>query len=130
VIRQQRGSTMILVIFVIVIASLLASFAARSVVTQRDSVTMDLVATRTLAAARAGLQWSAYRARQQNNCSAGAMTFPPGPLAGTRVRTDCVMREHTTSSGIVRVFRISAFAQYGVYGAADYASQRVEALTR
>ena len=119
---------MMLVIFVIVIASLLATFAARSISVQRDAVSGELLSSRTHSAARAGVQWSAYRALQQNNCSVGSMSFATGALRGIRVTTGCVMRQHANSLGTIRAFRFTALAQYGNYGSADYASHRAESL--
>jgi MSHA biogenesis protein MshP len=119
--RQQRGMSMVVAIFLIVIVALLAAFAVSVGNATSDSTNQQLLASRARAAARAGLEWGAYSASVQGVC----VGFPPFPvvplnqsaLAGFRVEVRCV--------GNAGVFDITAFAQRGNFGQAEYASHRL-----
>lgn len=119
--RAQRGMSLVVAIFLIVIVALLSAFAVSVGNATTQATNQRLYADRALAAARAGLEWGAFRAQVQGAC-VGTAPFPvlnltQGALRGYRVEVQCI------ANGAV--FDINAFAQRGSFGQADYASRRL-----
>ncbi len=118
--RQQRGMSLVIAIFLIVIVALLSAFAVSVGNANSDSTNQQLLADRARAAAEAGLEWGAYTAIVQGACD-GTPPYPvvnlQGALAGFRVEVQC--------AGNAGVFDITAFAQRGNFGQADYAAHRL-----
>lgn len=116
--------SLVVAIFLIVVIALLSAFAVSMGAASSESTNLQLSADRARAAARAGLEWGAYRARVQGvSCPA-----PPQPPASTRLnlnqsalngfRVTVTCQRNNANS----VFDISAFAQRGNFGANNYAS--------
>jgi MSHA biogenesis protein MshP len=121
---RERGMSLVVAIFLITVIAGLAAFAVTIGTATRESANLQLQADRALAAARAGVEWGAYRALVQGSCP-GAGTPPfnlnQAALRGYRVTVTCTI----LSTGPNRVFEIVSFAQWSNFGAANYASRRV-----
>jgi MSHA biogenesis protein MshP len=133
----QRGSSLVVAIFLIVVIASLAAFAVTAGTSTRDRANLQLQTDRALAAARAGSEWAAYRALKQNtpNCNAvtpasntTTLTLNQGSLRGFRVLVAMTCTRHTEGATTYSVWDVDSFAQWSNFGAADYASRRV--LTR
>jgi MSHA biogenesis protein MshP len=117
--RRQRGVSLVVAIFLIAVVASLAAFAVSVGTANHEVISQQLLADRAHAAAKAGLEWGAYRAVVQGAC----VNVPPYPvmnltqsaLRGFRVEVRCV--------GNGGVFDITAVAQHGNFGQADYASR-------
>jgi MSHA biogenesis protein MshP len=116
--RRQRGMSLLVAIFLIVVIALLSAFAVSVGNASSASTNQQLSADRARAAARAGLEWGAYRARVLGLCTAAAppLLLNQGALNGFRVTVNC------QRDGAGTVFDITAFAQRGNYGSINYAS--------
>jgi len=132
-VKRQRGSTLLVAIFLIVIIASLAAFAVTAGASTRDRTNLQLQADRALAAARAGTEWAAYRALNQNtpNCNAASpvsntttVALTQGSLQGFRVLVTSTCTRHTEGATSYSVWDVDAFAQWSNFGAADYASRR------
>jgi MSHA biogenesis protein MshP len=132
--KRQRGSTLVVAIFLIVIIASLAAFAVTAGASTRARTNLQLQADRALAAARAGSEWAAYRALNQNipNCNAASpavntttVVLNQGSLSGFRVLVTSTCTRHTEGATTYSVWDVDAFAQWSNFGAADYASRRV-----
>ncbi len=125
--RRQRGMSLVVAIFLIVVIALLSAFAVSMGAASSESTNLQLSADRARASARAGLEWGAYRARVLNICTPPTPPLPPplilsqGALNGFRVRVTC------QRDGANSVFDITAFAQRGNFGANNYASHTLVA---
>jgi MSHA biogenesis protein MshP len=127
--RWQRGMSLVAAIFVIVVVALLAAFAVTAGTSKLGATNQALLADRAVAAARAGAEWGAYRARV-----AGICVGPPGvpfnigqgALRGFRVTVICTSTPHAPPANWY-VRDITAFAQYGNFGASDYAAHTAQA---
>jgi len=118
----QRGMSMVVAIFLVTIVASLAAFAVTVGTATRESENLQLQADRANAAARAGVEWGAYRARVNNNCVANApFNLTETALRGFRVTVNCSNVGSTANP----VYEIDAFSQRSSFGAADYASSRV-----
>lgn len=122
--RRQRGMSLVVAIFLIVVIALLSAFAVSMGAASSESRNLQLSADRARAAARAGLEWGAYRAMVQL-APCAAPPLPPasavlvlnqGALNGFRVTVTCQRNTART------VYDITAFAQRGNFGTNNYAS--------
>ena len=125
---RQRGSSLVVALFVIVVVALLAVFAVRVSGTQRQAGSLSMLSSRALAAARTGIEWGAYRARFLASCQntpAQTLLLAEGALKGFRVTVDCHRYPHQGAA--FYSYEITAIAEYGVYGTADFASRTLSA---
>ncbi len=122
---RERGMSLVVAIFLITVIASLAAFAVNVGTATRESENLQLQADRAMAAARAGVEWGAYRALVQTNCpGAGNPTvfnLNQAALRGFRVTVTC----EPLSTGPNTVFEIASFAQWSNFGAVNYASRRV-----
>ena len=120
---RQRGMSILVAIFLITIVASLAAFAVTVGTATRESGNLQLQADRAMAAARAGVEWGAYRALVgATNCGANPpFNLNEAALRGFRVTVTCV----NVGSAANPVYEINSFAQRSNFGAGDYASGRV-----
>jgi hypothetical protein len=121
--------SLVAAIFLIVIIALLASFAVTAGTSKAGATNQAMLADRAVAASHAGAEWGAYRARVANSCVGGAgttFTINQGALRGFRVTVTCTSTLHEAPANWY-VRDITAFAQYGNFGAAEYASHTSQA---
>lgn len=124
---RQRGMSLVAAIFVIVVVALLAAFAVTAGTAKAGATNQALLADRAAAAAHAGAEWGAYRARVAGSCVATPpFNITQGALRGFRVTVTCASTTHAAPANWY-VRDITAFAQYGNFGAADYASHTAHA---
>jgi MSHA biogenesis protein MshP len=121
--KRQRGMSLLVAIFLIVIIAVLSAFAVSVGTATSESTNQRLSADRARAAARAGLEWGAFQALVQSSCLANnpPLVLDQGALRGFSVTVSCERDGGST------VFDITAFAQRGNFGALDYASHRMVA---
>ena len=119
---RQRGMSIVVAIFLITIVASLAAFAVTIGTATRESENLQLQADRAVAAARAGVEWGAYRALVASSCIANpAFNLTEAALRGFRVTVTCT----PVGSAPHPVYEINSFAQRSNFGAGDYASARV-----
>jgi MSHA biogenesis protein MshP len=117
-IRRQRGISLVAAIFIIVIIAMLSTFAVSVASATHETAGEQLLRDRARAAARSGVQWGVYRARVQGSClNSVVLPLTQGALRGYRVTVNCV-RNGT-------IVDITATAQHGNFGSADYAWHRL-----
>jgi hypothetical protein len=128
-IARQRGMSLVVAIFLITVVASLSAFAVTVGTATSESENLQLQADRAMAAARAGMQWAAHRARVAQVCPAGAFNLTEGALRGFRVTVTCVSNTGPHMEGAVayRVFNVRSFAQWGNFGSASYASRTIDA---
>jgi MSHA biogenesis protein MshP len=122
--RGQRGMSLVVAIFLVVIVASLAAFAVASAGATRNTKDLQLLSGRALAAARAGAEWGAYRALSQNTCPTAAqpLTLNQGALRGFSLSVLCV---RSRPEGTYWVVDITSTATWSRFGAPDYAYRRV-----
>lgn len=125
--RRQQGFSLISALFLIVVLAALGSFAVRSSVAQQHTVSIGLQGNRALQAARAGVEWAAWRALSASTCANGALNLNEAALNGFRVTVTCTPTDHAEGGSTYQVYAVDSFAQYGTYGTPDYVSRRVQA---
>jgi Tfp pilus assembly protein PilX len=120
-------SLVVAILLITVIASL-AAFAVTVGTATRESENLQLQADRAMSAARAGLEWAAYRMRVAGVCPAGSVTFPlnQGALSGFRVTVTGLSNTGLHAPLNYRVCNVRSFAQWSNFGANNYASRTIE----
>jgi len=124
--RTQGGFSLVAALFLLVVLGALGAVAVRLTSVQQQTVTLSLQGARAYGAARTGVEWGIYRALN-GSCGASTLTLTEGGLAGFSVATTCAATTHTEGATTTTVFRVEAFARFGVYGMPDYVSRRVRA---
>lgn len=125
--RRQRGFSLVLALFVIVIVAILGAVAVKLGAGETQTVNLRVLSDRAVEAARTGIEWGAYRALNLGTCSTGTLSLSEGALNGFSVTVGCVMTTHAQSGGSYHVYEIDSYAESGAYGRPDYVSRRINA---
>lgn len=123
--RRQRGFSLVPALFLLVVLAALGIVAVRLAGVQHQTVVLTMQSGRAYAAARSGVEWSAYQALNNGSCAAATLSLTEGGLAGFTVETACSSTSHTEGPNTVNVYVIDAFAWSGNYGNPDYVSRRI-----
>lgn len=111
--RRARGFALILALFLIISLAAIGGYLLTVSNVQVESGILDEQGARAYQAARAGLEWGAYRVLQASSC-AGTTTFafPTGPgdeLNGFSVTVSCTAFGAESEGGAtVSTFRITS----------------------
>ena len=114
-------------LFLIVIVGLLGAVALRVSSAQQQTVIIALQQARALAAARAGIDWAAYRAVVAGNCASGALNLSEASLSGFTVTVTCTQTQFTDGANNYYSYAIVSTASIGTYGTADFVQRVVKA---
>jgi type II secretory pathway pseudopilin PulG len=124
---RQRGMSLVIAIFLITVIATLAAFAVTVGTATRESENLQLQADRAMAAARAGMEWAAYRMRVAGVCPQGTFPLAQGALRGFQVTITRLSDTGPHEAPLnYRICSVRSFAQWGRFGAANYASRSVE----
>lgn len=123
--KLQSGFSLIPALFLLVVLAALGVVAVRMSGVQQQTVVLAVQGSRAYAAARAGVDWSAYQALVNGNCASSTLALTEAGLAGFSVDVSCSSTTHTEGPNTVRVYLIEAFAWSGSYGTPDYVSRRI-----
>lgn len=105
--RRTRGFALILALFLIVSLAAIGAYLLTVSNVQVGTGVMDEQAARAYQAARAGIEWGAYRALRSPPCPPGPTTMPLP--SGFSVTVTCdVYGPETEGSGLVSTYRITA----------------------
>jgi len=122
---RQRGISLIPALFLLIVLAALGTVAVRLTAVQQQTVVLSMQSARAYAAARAGIEWSAYQALTNSACGNATIALTETGLAGFSVETVCMSTTHSEGPNTVTVFVIDAFASSGAYGTPDYVSRRI-----
>ena len=119
--KRQRGFSLVSAIFLLVVIAALGTFAVTLSTTQQQSAALDVIGARGYQAARAGIEWAAFRVV---NSPASAVTpvtcatnFAQNSLGGTlapfAVAVTCAAASQVENTSTVWIYDVSAVAQTG-----------------
>jgi MSHA biogenesis protein MshP len=120
--RHCRGFSMIAAVAILVILALLASFIVSISIVQSQSSALDFLGSRAYQAAKAGIEWGAYRVLNPENTAAPRFTGCDSSTTSTfsglaadlsdfTVAVTCERTTETTEFGnTVRVFQLTSTA--------------------
>lgn len=121
----QAGFSLVPALFLLVVLAALGLVAVRLAGIQHQTVVLAMQSGRAYAAARSGVDWSAYQALVNGSCADATLNLSEAGLVGFSVDTRCSSTTHSEGPSTVRVFVIDAFAWSGSYGSPDYVSRRI-----
>jgi MSHA biogenesis protein MshP len=90
--KRMRGFAILTAIFILVVLAALGAFIMSISSSQQIGSALDVQGARAYHAARAGIEWGAYRQLQNGSCVAGPVNFAPAAatLTGFTVSVTCV----------------------------------------
>ncbi len=125
---RQRGFALVAAIFLVVVLSSMGIYIVRISNVQHQTATVALLGARALQAARAGVEWGAFRALDAGSCVASTtLNLTEGGLDGFDVDVACTSTSHTEKGNTYSLFVIDVEARAGAYGMPDYVSRRMQA---
>ena len=114
------GFALVPALFLMVVLGLLAIVGVRVGVGQQQTVTMALLEARALAAARAGIEWGAYRALNGSCAASTALGLSEVALNGYSVVVTCSATSFVNGTTTSHSYAIGATATTGSYGQPGY----------
>jgi MSHA biogenesis protein MshP len=125
--KWSRGFALVPALFVLVVLGALALVAVRVGTGQQQTVTMGLMQTRALAAARAGIEWGAYRALNGSCVSSTSLNLTEASLKDFSVLVTCDATAFANGAATNNSYVINAAATFGTYGQPAYVHRVVSA---
>jgi MSHA biogenesis protein MshP len=137
--QSSKGFSLISAIFLLVVIAALGTFAVTISTTQHMGAAQDVMGARAYQAARAGIEWGAYRLLiTGGGCGVATQNLPAGTLAGTlsgfSVTVQCSAisydeGERTAASGNpLWVYQLTSTAMQGAAGTASYVEREIKAV--
>ncbi|WP_262967011.1 hypothetical protein [Methylobacter psychrophilus] len=124
---KQRGFTIVMAIFILVVLGLLGSYMVRLSGVQLATSSYALQSTKAYQAARAGLGWAAAKISTGGGCvdvnAQTALTLPD--LPGFTVNLTCTLASYKEGGDNPSIYMINAHSEFGAYGGADYVSREL-----
>jgi MSHA biogenesis protein MshP len=136
-IGKQRGFTLIMAIFIVVVLALLGSYMVRLSGVQYSTASYALQSARAYQAGRAGLGWATATINNETadglGCSAiNTKSTPTSPLTlpdmpGFTIKLTCDQSQlYTEGSDSYYIYKIKALSEFGNYSSEDYVSRTLE----
>jgi MSHA biogenesis protein MshP len=126
--KTQRGFSIVMAIFVLVVLGLLGGYMVRMAGVQLSTYNQTLLGARAYQAAHAGIEWGIARISNGGNCAdinaQTAMSF--AGLNGFSVRLNCSNQSYSEADQNPTVYRISALSQFGSYSSSEYVARELE----
>ena len=125
--KQQRGFSIVMAIFILVVLSLLGGYMVKLSGVQNATATNAVQAARAYQVARAGIEWSI--AKVMGNCGATPNLTALTNLNGFDIKVEFVSGSPTSfSEGDTDFwfYKIKSKSEFGSYSNAGYISRTVE----
>jgi MSHA biogenesis protein MshP len=120
--RRQRGSALLIALFVMVLAAGIAASLARTATGAAQAGSLSHGSAQVRFAAQAGVQWARHRIQRDGGCVTGELTLRDAALRGYTVSVDCRESAHDDAGTATRLFVIDARARFAAFGSPDYVS--------
>jgi MSHA biogenesis protein MshP len=122
----ESGFSLISAIFLLVVIAALGTFAVTLSTSQQQSAALDVLGSRAYQASRAGVEWGAYQALQNNSCSTTTtLTGLPNTLSGFSVKVDCSSAATSEASATVTMYQIISTATQGTAATPNYVERQM-----
>ena len=118
--RRQRGTALVVAIFLLVALAALGAFAARANMAQQHDAQLELQQLRAAAALDSGIEYAAARllASGANNCANLASLNLPGGFAVTF--NNCQYLQELINGVAVHVHTVDVATSSGAYGTPEF----------
>ena len=135
---RQRGFSLVSAIFLLVVLAGLGGFMVSLSTMQQTTSALDVQGSRAYQAARAGIEWGAFRVMAPENarpfgahyvCPVAQASMPAlaGALSGFAVRLDCVGTVYAEGSNVITAYQLTSTATFGTAPSTDYVERRMRA---
>jgi len=125
---RQRGFSLVMAIFILVVLGLLGGYMMRLTGVQQATSIYALQGARAYQAARAGLEWAIARISNGGSCTEintqTSLTFPD--ITGFAVTLTCTSSLYNEGNKTPVVYQINSLSQFGAYNSDDYVSRQLE----
>ncbi len=134
--HAESGFVLPTAIFLMVILAALATYMVSLSRTSHISGALDIQGSRAYQAARAGIEWAAWKVVDPQTLPATSTTLCPAsptvlPLAGTlasfTVTVTCIRTPATDGADQVAIYQVTSTATSGTPGAVDYVERQIQA---
>ena len=115
-----RGFALVPALFLVIVLGALALVAIRVGTGQQHAVTMGLLQARAMAAARAGVEWGAYRALNGSCAASTTLDLTEAALNGYVVVVSCGSTTFANGAATSHSYTINSTATSGTYGQPMY----------
>lgn len=125
----EGGFVLPAAIFLLVILAALAGFMVTLSRTTNISGALDIQGARAYQAARAGMEWAAWRVAQTpaQPCNAAPMPALSGTLAAFTVTVSCTPSgPYADGATSVTVYQVTSTATSGAPGSVDFVSRQIQ----
>ena len=124
--KNQRGFALMSAIFLLVVLASLGAYAVRMSSVQQQTVNLSLLSAQAFHAAKTGVAWGAHQAVNLGACGTTTLNLAEGGSNGFTVDVSCARTTHVEAASTIQVYVIDVLAEFGVYGAPDYVSRRLQ----
>jgi len=108
--NREHGFALATAIFILVVLAALAAFLLSISNLEQGRGVLDVQGAKAYQAARAGVEWGAYRVLRDNSCAAGTSFALPGGLSEFAVTVQCADTPFTEAGIAGNVYLITATA--------------------
>jgi len=127
--KKQKGFSIVMAIFILVVMGLLGGYMVKLSGVQHATSTFAIQGARAYQSARAGIGWAISRiVKGSGNCgditAASPLTFTD--MSGFSVSLGCTSQTFSEGADASVVYKITALSEFGIYSSANYISRKVE----
>lgn len=125
-IKKQKGFTLVVAVFVLVILSLLAVSMINITAISKATLINAIQGNRAYYAARSGLEWQVYKIENERECPADSViNLNQGAFPGFEVNVTCTKEEFLEDPYIIKIFTLTSKSSSGSFGNENYTSREV-----
>ncbi len=122
----KHGFGLVAALFVLVVLASAGAMMVNLSGTQRKTTALALQGNRAYRAAITGIEWGIHRSLALAACpTTTTLPLTEGGLQGFDVQLSCASSEHSEGGVASTTYELTAIAEYGTYGDADYVRRRV-----
>ncbi len=125
--RHQRGFSVIMGIFLLLLLAALGAFMVTLSTTQNVTSAQDLQGARAYQAANAGIEWGVYRAAITSSCTSTTITTLSDDLAPFTVTVTGTLTTVTEGGANVNICSIRSTAVTGTVGSVNFIERQLMA---
>jgi MSHA biogenesis protein MshP len=108
--NRESGFALATAIFILVVLAALAAFLLSVSNLEQGRSALDVQGAKAYQAARAGIEWGAYRVLRDNSCVASTSFAPPAGLSEFSVTVQCTDMPYSEAGSSGNIFLITATA--------------------
>ena len=125
--KDERGFGLVAALLVVVVLAAAGTMMINTSGVQRGTTVLALQGDRAYHAAASGIEWGIHRVLALSACPGSTtLNLTEGGLKGFDVDMSCTSSTHVEGALTHKVYELTAIAEYGTYGDADYVRRRMK----